>query len=464
MKRYLLLMICVVSVMTVAAQSHSYSDTILVHYEQFDFDAWVAADTIGDRGRTYENRPAFPDLGANTGFGYSDILQYNYTDNPAGVDVVGLSAVIFVGNARTDVPEEHLLLYDALTDDFVLKAQVQWLESDTAGRPSYSWRTRQTVCNYPSTEGWRTSGGGRSVRQFDYYFDKPITVYDSFYVGGTDHSVFPFVFPEQSSSLTISNAGYATFWPTVNRGSNCYQISLWKIYNYDVYGNYVPAGYPAYQWVWRWTAQFMMVLPIIKVVDTSFANAPECPRVSGLFMRGNNTDTVTLQWADDSLHNEFEVSYGDVNMEPGEGTVVTVRDHKWQFSDRAYNDSLLAVYVRTVCREYDTLRWSGWSSPARIRLHFEDSTQGVGIEVPDETSDLSRFVRLMPNPASESVVVTSSYGMEKVEVFDVMGRKVYDQPAEGTVTEFHVSSWAKGSYAVLVHTPAGTAVKRLMVQ
>ncbi len=455
MKKNVLLLLGVMFAISAEAQSHSFIDTMYVRYEQFDFDAWLTADTIGNRGKLFNNGPVYPDAWMR--LGYSDILQYNYTDNPDGVDVVGLSAAIVLDptGPRTTVPAEYLLLYDAVTDAFDLKAQVQWFEDDTAGRPFFRWIQRTANCNVPSSNGIDTVGGAKI---YDFYFDKPITLLDSFYVGGTDHSAQGIYTQE---NIPFGTGHYVTF-RTSSSTEGCYHPSLWKMFHYTDYG--APTLIPLLQWQWRPTTQFMMVLPIISVVDTSFANAPECPRVSGMFLRGNYTDTVTVQWAYDTLHDEFEVSYGRVGTVPDDGTVVTVRDNKWQFADSAYNDTQMVVYVRTVCREYDTLRWSGWSVPMYMCVHYDvDTAQQEGIEVPEEVSDLQRFVRLMPNPASGNVVVMSSYGMERVEVYDARGGRVYDCPAKGTSTGFDVLSWAKGTYVVLVRTPAGTAAKRLVV-
>ena len=49
-------------------------------------------------------------------------------------------------------------------------------------------------------------------------------------------------------------------------------------------------------------------------------------------------------------------------------------------------------------------------------------------------------------------------------MYDARGGRVYDSPVKGTSTGFDVSSWAKGTYVVLVRTPAGTAAKRLVVR
>ena len=80
-----------------------------------------------------------------------------------------------------------------------------------------------------------------------------------------------------------------------------------------------------------------------------------------------------------------------------------------------------------------------------------------------EADELSRFVQLMPNPASGLVVVNSSYGISRVEAYDVRGEKVMDQPTEGRTAIIDVTAWPKGAYVVLVRTPQGTAANRLVV-
>ena len=447
------------AVLGVKAQSHSFRDTIEVRYEQFDYDAWVMQDPVHNGKASI----GFLYPYTNMVLGNDDVLQYNYTDNPNGMEVIGLSAAVHFMHGHLDsrVPTEYLLLYEATPDSFILKAQMQWDETDTAGRPDGQYLINQLSCQNPSSlDGLDSFSGGyaHGIKIFDLYFDtdKPIVVYDSFYVGGTAYfSRFdPYEINYWSQSYYMS---FSTSYGV--RDTECYSPALWKMYHYS--GG---SGVPTNQWHWRPSNQFLMILPIIRVVDTSFANAPACPKVSGMFLRGNNTDTVTLQWAHDSLHGEFEVSYGPNGTAPGDGTVVTVNDNRWQFTDAAYSDTLMVAYVRTVCREYDTLRWSGWSSPMNFRLHYVDTTthHEEGIEVPEE-GDLSRFVRLMPNPASGSVLVMSSYGMERLEVYDARGGKVYDSPAEGTTAGFDVSSWAQGAYVVHVRTHAGTAAKRLVV-
>ena len=189
MKKALLIMICVLAAAGVSAQSHTFRDTSYVPYWQFDYDAWVMEDPIHN-GKIFYPHPCRPYTRGV--LCRDDLLQYNYTDNPAGMKLVGLSAHVCLIRAQIspNAPSEYLLLYEATPDSFTLKAQVQWDESDTAGRPDGSYMVNTINChNNSNIDGISTyyyaDVTPYAIKIYDYYFDKPITVYDSFYVGGT---------------------------------------------------------------------------------------------------------------------------------------------------------------------------------------------------------------------------------------------------------------------------------------
>ena len=459
MKKIVIIMVCALVAVGAAAQSHSFRDTSYMRYEQYVLDSCLLSDT-SHHFYAQQLAPLYP--GPTMLLGWDDILQYNYTDSPDGMKVAGLSALIHINRYGVLVypmePPEYLLLYDAMNDTFELKEQLQWEEADTAGRPRYGgvmWVHDSMVHHISDLHGNPIPDGNYIL--FDLFFDSPITVYDSFYVGGTSRIGAP----GNLGSSTYMTYSFERLVDNTELVERSFQ-TMWKVFHY---GYTALPNLPLNQWVWLPSDQILMVMPIILVEDTSFDKAPECPIVSGLFTRGSYTDAVTVQWARDSLHQEFELSYGREGTRPEDGTVVTLYDNRWQFTDLSYSDTPMVSYVRMVCREYDTLRWSGWSSPVYWRLHHDDTTHHEGIEVADEGSDLSRFVRLMPNPASGSVVVMSSYGIDRMEVYNVSGERVLEQKSESRTTSagFDVTTWAKGVYVVLVYTPAGTAAKRLVV-
>ena len=76
-----------------------------------------------------------------------------------------------------------------------------------------------------------------------------------------------------------------------------------------------------------------------------------------------------------------------MGIHPDNGTFVTCHNNRWRFKD-TLNVPMVA-YVRTVCRELDTLRYSDWCEPV------EWLVQGNGI---DPANPLAEFITVMPNP------------------------------------------------------------------
>ncbi len=83
----------------------------------------------------------------------------------------------------------------------------------------------------------------------------------------------------------------------------------------------------------------------------------------------------------------------------------------------------------------------------------------------DDHSLQDRLVGVMPNPATETAKVVSSFGVTMVEAFNMAGEKVHtlrlpDTPLTATLD---VRRWPSGTYLLRIHTPQGTAVKKLVV-
>ena len=83
MKKTAILIMSLLLAVGAAAQSHSFGDTSYVKFKYFDYVSWFDADQTHG---WYSNgiRVSRP----------SEVVQYNYTDNPNGLKVVGLSGVM----------------------------------------------------------------------------------------------------------------------------------------------------------------------------------------------------------------------------------------------------------------------------------------------------------------------------------------------------------------------------------
>lgn len=77
---------------------------------------------------------------------------------------------------------------------------------------------------------------------------------------------------------------------------------------------------------------------------------------------------------------------------------------------------------------------------------------------------VERYVHLMPNPASERVTVTSSFGLRQVELYDAAGARVLNQRLTGYSASLDISALPSGTYLARIVTPSGAVAKKLIVQ
>ena len=110
------------------------------------------------------------------------------------------------------------------------------------------------------------------------------------------------------------------------------------------------------------------------------------------------------------------------------------------------------AYVRTQCN--DTL-YGDWSAP----LPF-----WMGMTAIESPAPIDAFIYLIPNPASGKVTVASSFHMSRVELFSLDGRQLLTSQANALALELDISGLPAATYMVRITTPAGIAVKRLVVR
>ena len=103
---------------------------------------------------------------------------------------------------------------------------------------------------------------------------------------------------------------------------------------------------------------------------------------------------------------------------------------------------------------------------------FADTVQGGDTTIVDttivDTTSISpmadQFTYLMPNPATDQATVYSSFPMLRVAVYDPTGRCVLRRRVDDRTLRLDLTGYAKGTYLIVIHTPAGRAVKRLVVR
>ena len=83
-----------------------------------------------------------------------------------------------------------------------------------------------------------------------------------------------------------------------------------------------------------------------------------------------------------------------------------------------------------------------------------------------EVSLLQRLTGVMPNPAAETAKVVSSFGVKRVEAYNMAGEKVHDQwvPDGSLSATLDIRRWPTGAYILRIHTPRGVTAKKLTVR
>ena len=190
---------------------------------------------------------------------------------------------------------------------------------------------------------------------------------------------------------------------------------------------------------------------IFPIIDPDF-DTVLCDVVRDVRMADSTDTTLTLMW-NGGNNVEWEVQYMEVNGWDLWTTTTTVPMVTLTGLRERTN---YMVRVRGKC-SWDTEfgEWSEWLD-LFTGAHRNDPPQSV--------SNLERFTQMMPNPARGLVTVLSSYRLSRVVVYDLQGHAVLEQEDDGLATTIDVSGLAKGVYVVAIHTPAGIATKRLVVE
>ena len=462
----------------VSAQGFVRIDTLYTPYFDFDYEGWIADST--HPLLVFAGTPCIP-MGPYTGSLsthphpiYADRLEYNYIEG--GADIYGIAVYTLFFTPEGIDPNtypfllEYLYLYEAQTDTLEELAAIPFDNTDSVAYLGLEvdqipgqWANPAFYCD---DHHYRRFGS--RFYSYNFFFDKPIHVEDSFYVGSSSNNAHYWPNPDD----TISR-DHQLFWGVLstdglsNDGIIRYDSTCWmpprncklrikrNPYTVDADSTYGSRfGLQVEKWGNFASHEFFLILPILRTFDTVWTvDTPACTPVHGLGIMSRFGDTITLRWSHDGSHNEWQLSYGPQGIHPDNGTFVTCHNNRWRFKD-TLNVPMVA-YVRTVCRELDTLRYSDWCEPV------EWMVQGNGI---DPANPLAEYITIMPNPATDMVSVSSEFPLYGIEVYSSAGTKLLDLVAEGRSASFSVHDWSKGVYLVVVHTSRGILSKKLVVE
>lgn len=458
----------------VKAQSPYYyrtGDTIVgrspIYFYQWWSDSWLA-DPNHNLYRTGDAEPQITPGVLASFWPHGELLQYCYTETP--LNIIGIATtcdILHTSHMPGDNPtlQEYLRLYEASESEFTMLKEVP-IDLSVPGRYmdlTIRGGLENRCCDQPVSE----TNELITIREF--YFDKPVTVYDSFYIGYTTESIFTNIEyePLLPGQIWLSMLGQNICWdidPSPECSQPCeftpFHLRKFRhiVYNWDTlspnYGDTIDR-----EWHWRYNRGFMLQFPIV-VIDSSYIIPPyECPPVESPRVADQDNGQAILLWDTHADHNSWQISYGPQGTEPDDGTIVNCPIQVGRI-DGLDTCTHYTAYVRAVCN-HDSICYSQWSEP--VDIYLCDTTSGGGGDPSSVTSALSLLTNIIPNPASTFATVYSSFQLTDLEAYDLRGNKVLDTKASGASATIDIADWPSGMYIVIVHTPAGNVAKKLVV-
>ena len=101
---------------------------------------------------------------------------------------------------------------------------------------------------------------------------------------------------------------------------------------------------------------------------------------------------------------------------------------------------------------------NGASTDMETKEGFITVIDESGIDMTDENS-----IEIYPNPAMSTVNV-SAEGMQRISIFDITGRIVFDKEFNSDSETIDISMFQRATYAIRITTDTGTFVKTLVVE
>ena len=207
--------------------------------------------------------------------------------------------------------------------------------------------------------------------------------------------------------------------------------------------------------------RFIFFPNIFPILDTLFGTP--CAEVSNLQAVEVDTLWATLMWSADARHQEWEVKYRPMDDSLASDSVVTVSVPTVTLTGLTPGTAY-SVRVRGLC---DIENYSPWCDT----LLFTTPQDTVADTLPYITpfhplsiGNLDRYTHIMPNPAHDMVSILSSYQLQGVAVYDLTGRQMLKQPADGMTATVNVSALPRGTYILAICTLQGVATKRLILK
>ena len=371
------------------------------------------------------------------------------TDEPLEViGIAGAPIAVYAGSGQGRMTmdttiegrlPEYFQLYEATPDTFMFMDEVRW---DTCSQI-------------------RRLFAGEGFSRFGYdvceaYFTKPVTVEDSFYVGFTTNNDEIYLH-QRIEHVEFGDVVYEYYdvWEHLITAIGSVQCSdVYPVNNLVKYRptrvSYLMDSVILMDTIWYQEErpnEWWFLWPIFDTTGMA------CRSVSQLAVTPIENQSTTLTWSAPSGQALWEVEYGPSDAPRSDYTRTRVRPSPYLNLSNLDTGTYYTAYVRTVCDSGDFSPWSD-----SIVFYVPGDSSDVGIRA------VEQYTNLFPNPASDQATVTSSFGINGIEVYSLKGELMEHSSRDGaTVANIDLQRYPAGSYIVRIRTAKGIVARHLEV-
>lgn len=293
------------------------------------------------------------------------------------------------------------------------------------------------------------------VRCVELFFDAPVPVSDTFFVGFHSKNFDTNFYPLEDSCYyhKIDKNAYIRVMPFV---SCCYDTAgnrRWIYFpdenDYTTYQRFPPATIGTDNY-FPWGGVYPILYP-----REDGCTAPVQP-----WQTGRMATTATLQW--DTIDDEVQLAVGTdyQGLADTMPVVATLAAGSAGYTVTGLEpETWYGAWLRRRCHwitpTFDTLVWSPWTQVSLF------STAAEGVVVAEKVGP--EFT-LYPNPTHSSVGIETEALPATLVLYDQQGRELYRTTLRARKTTLGVGDLGRGVYHVGLTTADGTAVKRLVVE
>ena len=406
-----------------------------------------SCDIRGSKWETVEGSPAI-------------VLRKCHTDT--AIRIAGIAAPIWIDssyayNSIQRLPE-YFYIYAKTDTGITLLGSARWDNNEPTKQMQF-FGIKGRGFGTPNTRANGDPYGDiiSDYPVFEAYFDKPITVSDTFYVGG--------------STFNNYNAGQIMAFPRTRYIRWEYTYSLHNdicmqnipnpttsdliMYTSSEGGTINDSTFHSNNLLYK---GFGCIFPIIDTTQGTIDPQPDtCIGSTGLRILDISDRNVTITWNEDGSSNNWELAIvkGDTaTAVPQNGIINNYNSNLVQLY---YLDTTwYTIFLRTVCNASNAL-YSEWSDPVRFLIQEADTTT-TGIE----TSLAGYYTIVSPNPTDGIMDISSSFKIKQISVITTSGKPVYELNCHSHHEKININNYPSGTYYVRINTTEGVVTKKII--